>query len=189
MLTSAASSLKPRRGEAKLCRPYGARSFFSANPALTRWANFATRLRRWIMEGLHSSTGGKSGTGRSACAPEFSRAGGGASTPARATPARVRGPRRLRSTTTFLRSAQPRAAVPHECGRPRKAAERIRRPHGQMIEVRKIHKCLVSEWRGRVFDENSLDQHGGGNILGVLRLRLGLPQSGLPRRSLRMTEG
>ena len=31
-----------------MCRASGARSFPIANPALTRWANFAPRLRRWV---------------------------------------------------------------------------------------------------------------------------------------------
>jgi REP element-mobilizing transposase RayT len=30
------------------CRAYGALSFFHPYPALTRWANFAPHLRRWV---------------------------------------------------------------------------------------------------------------------------------------------
>ena len=31
-----------------MCRTYGALVFFPFYPALTRWANFSTRLRRWL---------------------------------------------------------------------------------------------------------------------------------------------
>ena len=40
--------LKARLPAGNLCRPSGAHPPHSVYPALTRWANFATRLRRWF---------------------------------------------------------------------------------------------------------------------------------------------
>jgi hypothetical protein len=37
-----------------MCRAYGALLFLLPDPALTRWANFAARLRRWLHTAMWS---------------------------------------------------------------------------------------------------------------------------------------